>query len=103
MMINGRNEILELLRMPDEQFGKAIIPQAKQTAEQTLGRTLRVTSMMGYTNICKNNCLYCGMRAGNPALPRYRTPPGTGKSAAPRKGAPAAARRPPRPPSKARR
>ena len=75
MMINGRNEILELLRMPDEQFGKAIIPQAKQTAEQMLGRTLRVTSMMGYTNICKNNCLYCGMRAGNPALPRYRTPP----------------------------
>ena len=58
MMINGRNEILELLRMPDEQFGKAIIPQAKQTAEQTLGRTLRVTSMMGYTNICKNNCFY---------------------------------------------
>ena len=65
MMINGRNEILELLRMPDEQFGKEIIPQAEQTAEQTLGRTLRVTSMMGYTNICKNNCLYCG-RATRP-------------------------------------
>lgn len=75
MMINGKNEILEILRMPDEQFREEIMPQAEQTAERTFHRTLRVTSMMGYTNICKNNCLYCGMRAGNPALPRYRTPP----------------------------
>ena len=75
MIINSKNEILEMLRIPDEQFREKIIPLAGQTAERALYRTLRVTAMMGYTNICKNNCLYCGMRAGNPVLPRYRTPP----------------------------
>ena len=75
MTINGRNEILEILRMPEDGFRETVIPEAKKTAERTLHRTLRVTAMMGYTNICKNNCLYCGMRAGNPSIPRYRTPP----------------------------
>ena len=75
MNLKSRNEILELLQMPEEVFREQILPQARKTAEQTFHRTLRVTSMMGYTNICKNNCLYCGMRAGNPSLPRYRIPP----------------------------
>ena len=75
MNLKSRNEILELLQMPEEVFRERILPQAGKTAEETFHRTLRVTSMMGYTNICKNNCLYCGMRAGNPSLPRYRIPP----------------------------
>ena len=75
MKIDSREEVLEILRMPDEQFRETIMPEAEKTAEQAFHRTLRVTSMMGYTNICRNNCLYCGMRAGNPSLPRYRTPP----------------------------
>lgn len=75
MTVNSREEILEILRMPDDQFRELIMPEAVTIAEQMFHRTLRVTSMMGYTNICKNNCLYCGMRAGNPGLPRYRIPP----------------------------
>ncbi len=75
MKIDSREEILEILRMPDDRFRETIMPEAEKTAEQVFQQTLRVTSMMGYTNICRNNCLYCGMRAGNPSLPRYRTPP----------------------------
>ena len=75
MTFDSRKEILEILRMPDDQFRKQILPEAEKTAEQAFHRTLTVTSMMGYTNICRNNCLYCGMRAGNPSLPRYRILP----------------------------
>ena len=75
MKVSSREEVLEILRMPDAQFREEVMPEAEKAAETALGRTLRVTSMMGYTNICKNNCLYCGMRAGNPSLPRYRVPP----------------------------
>ena len=75
MTVNSRKEILEILRMPDGRFAEQIMPEAEKTAERMFSRTLRVTSMMGYTNICKNNCLYCGMRAGNPSLQRYRIPP----------------------------
>jgi biotin synthase len=28
--------------------------------------------MLGFDNICKNQCLYCGMRASNSAVERYR-------------------------------
>ncbi len=31
--------------------------------------------MLGYSNVCKNQCLYCGMRAANSAVPRYRIEP----------------------------
>lgn len=31
--------------------------------------------MLGYDNVCKNQCLYCGMRAGNREIQRYRIPP----------------------------
>ena len=75
MTISSRKEILEILKMPDSLFSEQILPEAEKTAEEVFHRTLRVTAMMGYTNICKNNCLYCGMRAGNPSLPRYRIPP----------------------------
>ncbi len=75
MKIESRKEVLEILRMPEDRFRAQIIPEAEKTAAQAFARTLTVTSMMGYTNICRNNCLYCGMRAGNPSLPRYRTPP----------------------------
>ena len=75
MKINSREEILELLSMPDHLFREQVTPMAAEKAEKTLHRTLRVTAMMGYTNICKNNCLYCGMRAGNAGLKRYRIEP----------------------------
>ena len=75
MTVSSREEVLDILRMPDGQFRETVMPEAEKTAERAFGRTLRVTAMMGYTNICKNNCLYCGMRAGNPSLSRYRIPP----------------------------
>lgn len=75
MRIDSKTEIMEILRMPEETFRAEIMPQAAETAERSFHRTLRVTAMMGYTNICKNNCLYCGMRAGNQSLVRYRLPP----------------------------
>lgn len=71
----SRNEIIDILRMPEDIFYSEIVPQAKEIADETLSNRLLVTSMMGYSNICKNNCLYCGMRASHNPIQRYRISP----------------------------
>ncbi len=74
MMIETKREVLEILDMPEDAFFAGVVPEAQRVFREKLGGRLRVTSMMGYTNICKNRCLYCGMRAGQTGLERYRIP-----------------------------
>ncbi|MBO4507022.1 MAG: radical SAM protein [Spirochaetaceae bacterium] len=74
-MIETKSDILDILKMPEDVFFRDIAPKAKKIYTDTFGKKLRVTSMMGYSNICRNMCLYCGMRAENPTIKRYRTLP----------------------------
>lgn len=73
MTISSEQEIIELLNLPYEEFEKTIIPIAKDIYKAESGNKLIATGMVGYTNICKNSCLYCGMRAAH-KIPRYRIP-----------------------------
>ena len=36
------------------------------------GNSVYIRGLIEVSNICKNDCLYCGIRAGNPACDRYR-------------------------------
>ena len=75
MKIENKAQVLDILRMSGETFFRDVIPEAKMAFYDQLGGKLRVTSMIGISNICKNRCLYCGMRAGSTGLNRYRIPP----------------------------
>lgn len=74
MILQTKGEILEILTMPPEDFWNEVAPAARAVCQRVFGERLLVTAMLAYTNICKNQCLYCGMRAGN-QIPRYRIPP----------------------------
>ncbi|MDY3014238.1 MAG: radical SAM protein [Evtepia sp.] len=74
MHIQTKQEILEVLSMPAPAFWAAVAPAAQKVCRDQFGDTLLVTAMLAYSNICKNQCLYCGMRAGSP-IPRYRMSP----------------------------
>lgn len=66
-----KQEIIEVLQMPRQQYETQIRPAAaKLLKEHKQG--VSAVAMLGYSNICKNHCLYCGMRAPNSKLPRYR-------------------------------
>lgn len=39
------------------------------------GNSVYVRGLIEISNICKNNCLYCGIRGGNRNCQRYRLPP----------------------------
>ena len=74
MKIQTKQEILNILTMPETDFWRDVVPAATEARRASFGDSLLVTAMLAYTNICKNQCLYCGMRAGN-KIPRYRIPP----------------------------
>ena len=71
MALETKQEILDVLTMPEAAFWAEVAPEARRTCQAHFGDTLLVTAMLAYTNICKNQCLYCGMRAGS-KIPRYR-------------------------------
>lgn len=72
MKIETKQEILEVLRMPFEEYRHTVMAEAARIHREENGNILTATAMLGYDNICKNQCLYCGMRAGNSAVKRYR-------------------------------
>ena len=81
----GKQEILEVLALPEEAFWRDVAPLARRARQAAGADRLLATAMLGYSNVCRNQCLYCGMRAGH-KIPRYRLEPGdviaAGESAA---------------------
>lgn len=72
-MTMTKTELIEALTIPYTEFQSAFVPRAREIVREK-GNRLYAMAMLGYTNVCKNQCLYCGMRAGN-KIPRYRIPP----------------------------
>ncbi len=67
----SKQDLLDAFRMPREEFDRIYTAQAARLLREHK-KGVALTAMLGYSNICKNHCLYCGMRAPNTALPRYR-------------------------------
>lgn len=63
------NELKSLidLKEPDYLFEKAVLQRKKY-----YGIDVYIRGLIEFTNYCKNNCYYCGIRASNNNLTRYR-------------------------------
>ena len=46
--------------------------QARSASLSRFGNRIFIRGLIEISNHCRNNCLYCGIRAGNTALRRYR-------------------------------
>ena len=53
---------------PDERLFYA----ARLTRERHYGKSVYFRGLIEFSNYCKNNCYYCGIRRGNRKLHRYR-------------------------------
>ena len=63
----------ELLRFLSEPQPEAELFAAADTVRRThYGDKVYLRGLIEFTNYCKNNCYYCGIRAGNPHAERYR-------------------------------
>ncbi|MCR5203326.1 MAG: [FeFe] hydrogenase H-cluster radical SAM maturase HydE [Lachnospiraceae bacterium] len=61
LLINRNKEIMDYL------FKKAVSVRKKH-----YGNDIYIRGLLEFTNICKNNCLYCGIRRDNSNAERYR-------------------------------
>lgn len=74
----ARGETLEprdfqmLIEAEDPGFWAEIFERARRQAQAVFGRSIYTRGLIEFTNYCRQNCLYCGIRAGNPRAERYR-------------------------------
>ena len=69
----SKEEIIQLLGNP--QYDQALFAAADEVRQKFVGDEVHLRGLIEFSNICKNNCLYCGLRRDNLKLKRYRMSP----------------------------
>jgi len=67
-----RDEILGWLREDDEQRLEQLWARADDARRRHVGDAVHLRGLVEFSNHCARQCLYCGLRAGNRRLRRYR-------------------------------
>ncbi len=67
-----KNELAEVIERNKEHPDPALISGAAAVRDKYYGRRIFVRGLIEFTNYCKNNCLYCGIRCANRRISRYR-------------------------------
>lgn len=70
--ILSKEEFITLLNTYDEDVMKRLQDEAVRIRKEYYGDKVFLRGLIEFTNYCKNNCYYCGIRAGNQNLERYR-------------------------------
>lgn len=65
----NKNEIVRLLS--DEENETALLQAADKVRKDNVGDEVHLRGLIEFSNICRNNCLYCGLRRDNKQLSRY--------------------------------
>ncbi len=70
MLRYSKEEIIRWLQ--DDEQEKDLFQKADTVRKETLGDEVHLRGLIEFSNICRNNCLYCGIRCGNALVKRYR-------------------------------
>lgn len=64
---------LEVLLLSEEPKGNEYLKErARYVADSIYGKDIYVRGLIEFTNYCRNNCFYCGIRCDNKNAERYR-------------------------------
>ena len=77
------DKLVKTRELTDEEFEKLILCEDKETTEYlaskarevreaVYGKDVYLRGLIEFTNYCKNDCLYCGIRRSNKNAERYR-------------------------------
>ena len=61
-----------LIENRTEDTAALLAEKAVEVRKKIYGNTVYVRGLIEISNICKNDCLYCGIRKSNPSCDRYR-------------------------------
>ena len=67
-----REELEVLLTSEDASLTEELHRRAREMAVAYYGNKIYIRGLIEFTNYCKNNCYYCGIRCANKQAERYR-------------------------------
>ena len=65
-------ELLALITMDDADAEAYLAQKAEVVRNTVYGNHVYIRGLIEFTNYCRNNCHYCGIRRSNPNCQRYR-------------------------------
>lgn len=68
-----REEIISIIK--DDSINDELFIAANRVREKYMGNEVHLRGIIEFSNICKRNCMYCGLRKDNENLKRYRLMP----------------------------
>lgn len=69
-----KEELVYLLKSKDD-LEEELLHAADSVREKYVGNEVHLRGLIEFSNICKNNCCYCGIRRDNKNAVRYRLQP----------------------------
>lgn len=66
----SRNDIIEILK--DDSNNDCLFSLADKTREEYVGDEVHLRGLIEFSNICKRQCKYCGLRCEDKFIDRYR-------------------------------
>ena len=69
-MAPDKEELIRLLS--DEENQEELFQKADEVRRRNVGDEVHLRGLIEFSNICRNNCLYCGIRRDNADVCRYR-------------------------------
>lgn len=69
----NKSQIVNLLA--EDLYEKELFATADAVRKEFVGDEVHLRGLIEFSNICKNNCLYCGLRRDNGNIKRYRMTP----------------------------
>jgi biotin synthase len=70
-----KEEIVFLLNLTDQKDQQMLFDRADEVRALYCGDEIHLRGIIEFSNYCDQNCIYCGLRAGNSNLTRYRMKP----------------------------
>ena len=67
-----KEHLLDLLENIDKSSRDYLIEKAQETRRRYYGTKVFLRGLVEFTNYCQRNCIYCGIRAANKNIERYR-------------------------------
>ena len=68
----SKEELRELLTTRDDTMISYLFSRARKVTTERFGNKIYIRGLIEFSNYCKQNCLYCGLRHDNKEVERYR-------------------------------
>ena len=68
----NKEELIGFMKSLNSENSNKLFEAANKTRKKYYGNKVYMRGLIEFSNICRNNCLYCGLRASNTKVKRYR-------------------------------